>query len=163
MDDEGRVASIRLPPAILAASPTLHSMIGTGWVRITQVQITRIVGGGIMWEAECTSNTVVATALPELQHPRFTMSTLDRVCAGDRVPASIDSPPFIFSLMKIRLPMEWSGTSAGRAWFTPVDQVYVHVVANDFFTGEMTKEYMGKNIVLSFVEVKLFTQRPNAK
>ena len=161
-DEEKLVAIIRLTASMLTSAPTLHTMIGVGWVRVTQVTVTRIIEPGIMWEADTSSNSIISTALPDLEHPHFSVGTQQRVCEGDRVPETTNSSPFIFSLMNMQLPEEWNGDTEGRPWYTPFDRVYVHLINNELM-HDPWYDLMGTSVVISFVEVKKFVQAKHKK
>ena len=154
-DDDQLVAVIRLTASMLESAPSLHTMIGVGWVRITQVTVTRNIDPGIVWELDTTSNSILATALPELTHPKFSVTTQERVCEGECQPDSTNSASLV-TLMYLTLPVEWTGITDGRPWFTPYDKVYVHMTENDF-TGPW-HHLMGTSVIISFIEVKKFVQ-----
>ena len=163
-DDNARVAVVPVTDVMVGDSARLHAMTGTGWVLVSKVIVTRIAGPQIMWEAQPSHYSEISTAMvPDLTHPLFIVSTLQRVIEGEYIPEAIECPPVIISLMTVRLPQDWMGSKEGRVWYTPCDRVYFHVVANDFFNGPMIAQHMGMDVVLSFIEVKLFRQSSTAK
>ena len=163
-DDHAHAAVAPVNDVMLGDKTKLHAMIGSGYVRITQVNVGRIAGPHIMWELQPSTLTEISTCVvPDLTHPLFIVSTIDRVIEGEHIPKTVQCYPNTISLISLRLPQEWTGSKEGRVFWTPSDRIYVHIIANDFFNGTMISQYMGMDIVLSFVEVKLFVQPPTAK